>query len=101
MTDPNRPTAAFISVLGHAADEAVSAGLHLRLTLKGGEVIQGVPDTIRVDVENVAPRGTPPSELHLYGSREQTIQIAGSEILLEEVASFTISPPSATSPLGE
>ena len=38
--------------------------------------------------------GRPPSELHLYGAREETIQIADPEILLEEVASFTISLPS-------
>ena len=93
MTDPNSPTAAFISALSHAAGEAVSAGLHLRLVLKGGEVIGGVPLAVSVDVEDVAPRGTPPSELHLYGAREETIQIADSEILLEEVASFTVSLP--------
>lgn len=94
MTDPNNPTTAFISVLSHAASEAVSAGLHMRLALKGGEVIEGVPDTVRVNVEDVPPRGTPQSELHLYGAREETIQIAGAEILLQEVASFTLSLPS-------
>ena len=94
MTDPNSATTAFIGALRHAAGEAVSAGLHLRLVLKGGEVIEGIPQAVGVDVEAVAPRGTPPSELDLYGAREETIQIADSEILLEEVASFTISLPS-------
>jgi hypothetical protein len=93
MTDPNNPTAAFISALSHAAVEAVSAGLLLRLALKGGEVIEGIPLAVGVDVEDVPPRGTPPSELHLYGAREETIRIADSEILLEEVASFTIRLP--------
>lgn len=97
MTDPNNRTRTFINALSHGAGEAVSAGLHVRLVLKGGEVVEGVPDAIAIDAEDVPPHGMPASDVQLYGAREETIQIGDSKILLEEVASFTLSLASATS----
>ena len=93
--DANSPTTTFLHALGTAAGEAVSGGLHLRLVLKGGEVVEGVPETVRGDASNRPAFGpAPPSERGLYVDRVETsVEIAGTEVLLEEVASFTVTLP--------
>lgn len=96
MDDANSPTTTFLRALSTAADEAVSGGLHLRLVLKGGEVLEGVPETVSGDASNRPPAfgSTPPSERGLYVDRVETsVEIAGTEVLLEEVASFTVTLP--------
>ena len=93
--DANSPTTTFLHALSTAADEAVSGRLHLRLLLKGGEVVEGVPDAVRGDASNRPPFGsTPPSERGLYVDRVETsVEVGGTEVLLEEVASFTVTLP--------
>lgn len=93
--DPNSPTTTFLRALSTAADEAVSGRLHLRLVLRGGEVVEGVPQTVSSDASNRPAFGsTPPSERGLYVDRVETsVEVGGTEVLLEEVASFTVSLP--------
>lgn len=95
MNDANSPTTTFLGALSTAADEAVSGGLHLRLVLKGGEVVEGVPETVRDDASNRPAFGsTSPSERGLYVDRVETsVEVGGTEVLLEEVASFTVTLP--------
>jgi len=95
VDDANSPTSTFLRALSTAADEAVSGSLHLRLVLKGGEIVEGVPETVRSDASNRPGFGAPPpSERGLYVDRVETsVDIAGTKVLLEEVASFTVSLP--------
>ena len=93
--DASSPTATFLHALNTAADEAVSGRLHLRLALKGGEVVEGVPEAVHVDASNRPAFGsTPSSERGLYVDRVETsVGVGGTEVLLEEVASFTVTLP--------
>lgn len=96
MSDANDPTTTFLNALSATAGEAVSGGLQLRLELKGGEVVEGVPQSVNDDASNRPGFGyePPPGERPLYVDRVETsIKIAGTEVLLQEVAVFTLTGP--------
>jgi hypothetical protein len=86
----------FIRDLRVAATEAVSNGTRMRLVLKSGELYHGVPDRIQVDASN-SPTffNTPlaPEDRDRFGPNEIVIQIAGTEILAQEVESFSVGVP--------
>jgi len=94
-TDANSPETTFLNALSASVDEAVSGGLPMRLALKGGEVLTGVPDSVKSDASSRPPSGGTPSELrHLYVDRvEVSVELGGTEVLLQEVASFTVTLP--------
>lgn len=96
MSDPNNPTTTFLNALSATAQEAVNGGLHLRLVLKGGEVVEGVPQAWKGDAANRPGFGydPPPDQRHRYVDRVETsIEIAGTDVLLQEVAAFTLTGP--------
>jgi hypothetical protein len=68
-------TAAFIRALRASADEAVSEGQNLRLVLKGSEVLEGIPASVRIDASKAPASITPESEHHRYGAVEYTIRV--------------------------
>jgi hypothetical protein len=74
-----------------AANAAVDHGLRMSLVTKAGEVFEGVPEAVAVDHTNGPASVTLPDERHLYGPREDTIEIDGREILAQEVAQFTLT----------
>lgn len=76
---------------GDQAGEAVSEGLILRLVLKGGESVEGIPDSVDIDASNRPGRWTPKDEEHLYGPMESTIQVGSLAVLAQEVREFTLS----------
>jgi len=81
----NDPTTTFLNALSATAGEAVSGGLQLRLELKGGEVVEGVPQAWKGDASNRRGFGyePPPEQRHLYVDRVKvSIAIAGTEVLL-------------------
>jgi hypothetical protein len=86
-------TEEFITVLRWAAAQAVGnvsvAGRELTLRLKGGEELVGVPERVRGDLSNTGPRFVPTDEERFYGPLEFTIQLAGTDVLAQEVQSFT------------
>jgi hypothetical protein len=84
---------AFIHAFQVAAGEAVSEGLPMKITLKGGEHIEGVPESVESDASNRPGAFTPPDEEHLYGPMEHTVQIEGKDILAQEVREFTVTLP--------
>lgn len=94
MSDANDPTTTFLNALAATAAEAVSGGLHLRLVLKGGEVEEGVAQSVRGSASNRPAFGSAPSpeDRDLYVDRVETsVRIGDTEVLLQEVASFTVT----------
>lgn len=85
MTDTNDPTTTFLRALNATATEAVSGGLHPQLVLKGGEVLEGVPERVRADASGRPPAGPlPPEERAMYVDRvEVSVELAGTEVLLQ------------------
>lgn len=82
-----------IGALKAAASEAVSNGTPMRLTLKGGEVVEGVLDRVRVDASNsptVFNSPLVPEERDRFGPNEVIITIGGTEVLAQEVESFNV-----------
>jgi hypothetical protein len=86
----------FLTVLKWAAVEAIGSrgrsGRELTLVLKGGEELSGIPESARGNAEHVALRDVPHDEAHHYGPFEFTIQIAGTDVLAQEVERFTLGP---------
>jgi hypothetical protein len=70
----------------------------MALVLKGGEELSGIPESAKRNVEHVAPRDVPPDEADLYGPSEFTIQIAGTDLLAQEVERFTLGPLTVSLP---
>lgn len=90
------PTAdeAFSWAFFRASSEAVSAGLPMRVVLKGGETFDAIPESISRDVSNVRPREFPPDEFEdEFGPAEHVLLIAGNQILAQEVREFTVRLP--------
>ena len=66
----------------------------MRLELKGGEIVEGIPESVHADASNRPSIFTPPSEEHLYVDRvEVDVTIAGKKVLLQEVAGFRVALP--------
>jgi hypothetical protein len=75
------------------AGDAMQAGRSMRIVLKGSEVLEGVPERIRGYTRNWPPVFDPPKtaeEAKPYGRVKHVIVIAGTEILAQEVAEFTL-----------
>jgi hypothetical protein len=76
-----------------AAIEAVSAATPMRVVLKGGETLQGIPERISSDAENAPSAWNPPmtpEEQQHFGPVEYVLTIAGKEILAQEVEEFAV-----------
>jgi hypothetical protein len=74
--------------------DAVSRGRCMRITLKGGKSLEGVPESVSADAENAPPAWEPdplpPDVADQYGPVEILVRIAGQEILAQEVESFIL-----------
>jgi hypothetical protein len=79
------PTDKFLWLLQRVAGEAVSEGLPMRLLLKSGEILEGVPENVTVDHSNVGPRDMAPHEAEFYGPPEYTVTLSGTSVLAQEV----------------
>jgi hypothetical protein len=92
MSDVNLPSACFRRALSRTILEAVSGGLRLRLVLRGGEVREGISASCSITAGDgdsdslmwVEPADREPEEF--------TVEIDGTEVLVEEVAEFSLGP---------
>src|ERR1700724_3278363 len=78
-----------------AVDDAMPAGRRMRFVLKGGEVLEGIPESLGVSAENAPPSfNTPldPLEREQFGPNEVTITIAGQTILAQQVREVAVLP---------
>jgi hypothetical protein len=88
----SEPDAVLIDSLKRAATDAVSNGTPMRLALKSGEVLEGVPESVAVDAMNAPAINTPLAsfEREHFGPTEVTIMLAGTAVLAQEVREFAV-----------
>lgn len=96
---PSKADETFIGLLKRAVQEAMPrdadgwAGLRIRLVLKDGDVIEGLPEQLDIDAEN-APAffNTPLSETdrEAFGPVEVTVTIAGGGVLAQQIREFVV-----------
>jgi hypothetical protein len=90
---------AFIRRLRAAVVEAVSERWRVRLVLKSGEMLEGIPESINVNVANRPSSSNSPLAVEEWGHvgpAEVVIELAGTPVLSQEVEDFEI--PQATDP---
>ena len=86
---------ALIRRLRAEVGQAVSDGRPIRLVLKGGEVLEGIPHCIRVNVSSRPGSGNSPlavEEHGLFGPAEVVVELAGTAVLAQEVEDFAVLP---------
>ncbi len=75
------------------SETALSAAINdltMRVVLKGGETLEGVPEEVSEDATNAALPGSTPEEEAHFGSIERVVTINGTSILAQEVEQFTL-----------
>jgi len=72
---------------------ALDAAVHdraMRVVLKGGETLEGVPEEVSDDATNAALPDATPEEQAMFGPVERVVTIAGTSVLAQEVESFEV-----------
>jgi hypothetical protein len=85
--------APFLTSLEHAASKASAAGLPMRLVLRDGSTVVGVPERCSQDPASHVARDLRPEELVACPPPPFSIRIAGIDIFGGQVREFTLARP--------